>query len=452
MHWKTTATAMALGTVLVVLALGIVAGQEGPEPWLQEQKFVDDDPEDEDFFGHDVALSGNTAVIGRSHETIEDAQYGEEAGAVSIYERVAGAWVETAELEGPLPMARFGSTVAVDGDTVAVGAWGRLTDQGCHFSAAKVYLFERTDDGWVQDQVLDHPDEEPHKSCYGETLDLDQEKLIVGASEPNKRSYIYQRNEQGWSLDATLEGLTTGFGNGVDIESGAGLAAVADQHRDINLVYLFRESGDGWTKEAELSAPGAGNIGESLEISDDGSFVASHDSEYSEGPVWVWQMDQADEWSLWDTLYPSDARDSDPYISSLEIDGNRLAVGAYLDDLSPSASTPEDLPCVAASPLVLHVIDTCWNGAVYLFSTDGESWTQTAKVLANDDFGIDAFGWSLGLSGDTLLVGAPSNYQLVRDRGSLPHDPATFVLSEDHGAAYVFTGGQLDALSPQGVD
>lgn len=54
------------------------------------------------------------------------------------------------------------------------------------------------------------------------------------------------------------------------------------------------------------------------------------------------------------------------------------------------------------------------SGAVYLYRREGQRWTETAKLLP-DETGTGArFGFSMAISGDTLLVGAP-RYDTERD-------------------------------------
>ena len=52
------------------------------------------------------------------------------------------------------------------------------------------------------------------------------------------------------------------------------------------------------------------------------------------------------------------------------------------------------------------------QGSAYLFSKPAEGWittTQTAKLTASDGELDDSFGWSIALSADTVVVGAPSD-------------------------------------------
>ncbi|BCV07180.1 MAG: hypothetical protein Ct9H90mV1_1520 [Prasinovirus sp.] len=63
-------------------------------------------------------------------------------------------------------------------------------------------------------------------------------------------------------------------------------------------------------------------------------------------------------------------------------------------------------------------------GAVYVFTGSGSTWTQQVKLMAGDIEAQDWFGWSVSISGNTIVVGANQE-----GRGGT-----------NAGAAYVFTG------------
>ena len=69
------------------------------------------------------------------------------------------------------------------------------------------------------------------------------------------------------------------------------------------------------------------------------------------------------------------------------------------------------------------------QGAVYVFTHIGSAWTQTAKLTASNGAAYADFGDSVSISGDMLVVGAPSA------------TASTDVLPE--GEAYVFTFTKL---------
>ena len=46
------------------------------------------------------------------------------------------------------------------------------------------------------------------------------------------------------------------------------------------------------------------------------------------------------------------------------------------------------------------------HGSAYVFVRSGTVWTQQAKLTASDAAGMDNFGVSISISGDTVMIGA----------------------------------------------
>jgi hypothetical protein len=119
---------------------------------------------------------------------------------------------------------------------------------------------------------------------------------------------------------------------------------------------------------------------------------ASFDAEISE-----FTLEFPPPWSQQAELLASDRANLDKLGYSVAIDGDIAIVGAYLDD-----NTVTD------------------GGAAYIFTRTGTTWTEEAKIVASDRANNDYFGYSVAISGDTVIVGA------WRDDNS-------------RGAAYIFT-------------
>ena len=74
---------------------------------------------------------------------------------------------------------------------------------------------------------------------------------------------------------------------------------------------------------------------------------------------------------------------------------------------------------ISGSTIVVGAISAnSRHGAAYVFNRQGESWVETQKLTASDGATDDLFGWSVAISGSTVVVGA--------------------ILGNPHGAAYVF--------------
>jgi hypothetical protein len=108
-------------------------------------------------------------------------------------------------------------------------------------------------------------------------------------------------------------------------------------------------------------------------------------------------------------LLASDGDASDLFGSSVAIDGNNIVVGSYLDDDNGAGS-----------------------GSAYIF--DVTTGNQLHKILATDGGAGDAFGFSVAIDGNNIVVGAFGE----DEQGSISE------------SAYVFnatTGNQLHKLT-----
>jgi hypothetical protein len=102
----------------------------------------------------------------------------------------------------------------------------------------------------------------------------------------------------------------------------------------------------------------------------------------------------------------------------------RLVVGAYHEANSAVGVNPGERD--SASPT---------SGAAYVFDDTGDGWTQTAYLKASNTDPGDAFGTSVALAGNTLVVGAPDEKSAGQGPDADPDDDTAFA----SGAAYVFT-------------
>ena len=128
------------------------------------------------------------------------------------------------------------------------------------------------------------------------------------------------------------------------------------------------------------------------------------------GTASVFERGSSNTWSLVGTLTAADGAAADGFGSGIALDGQLIAVGA------PAASGPA----------------SGYQGAVYVFRETGGSWLQVAKLVAADGALGDAFGASVSLKGDTVVIGAPG---------------ADIVGAADQGAAYVFRNISGDTWS-----
>ena len=264
------------------------------------------------------------------------------------------------------PIPGFGTSVDVDGNTAAVGATGsRFSD----FPNGAVCVYAREGTAWSREQCMTDTDAVPNSDDgYAFAVAVSGDTLVVGAM-----------------ADATL-----------------GLIAGA--------AYVYVRNGHTWSLQQKLFASDPSDLaqfGIAVDIVGDTIVIGAHgddDSGYQTGAAYVFRRNGT-VWTEEQKLKASDEQPDSAFGLSVSLDGQTIAVGA------PSASTPETLFC----------------GAVYAFVNNGASWQQQAKITPNNTMVNQQFGFTVGVSGDTIVaaapgevIGAPSvEAQNVRSKGAV---------------------------------
>ena len=184
--------------------------------WRQAVKLVASDGAADNYFGHTVAVDGDTVVVGVYRDS-------EEAGSVYVFTKPAGGWTtgatETAKLTASDGAAgdRFGISVAVNGDTVVVGAY--LGSQNVAYSGS-AYVFTRDSSGvWRQTAKLAASDGESG-DYFGYSVAVDGDTVMVGAwlddvgsAKPDSGSvYVFTKPAGGWTTGTEADKLTASDG------------------------------------------------------------------------------------------------------------------------------------------------------------------------------------------------------------------------------------------------
>ena len=250
-----------------------------------------------DGFGAVLSLSGDRLAIGaplessaatgvNGDQTDDSLVY---AGAAYVFARTGGVWSQEAYIKASNPSkgASFGDSVALDGDTLAVGS--PQEDSGALNSGA-VYVFARDANGWAQTAHIKASNPGPG-DFFGVSVALSGDVLAVGApfeasdangingDQTNNAAanagavYIFVRSGGTWSQQAYLKAARSDAADrfGVNVALSGSLLAVTatgessnatgiggDQTNNMlgesGAVYLFRQNGAVWTQVAYVKA------------------------------------------------------------------------------------------------------------------------------------------------------------------------------------------------------
>jgi hypothetical protein len=398
------AVLMSVGTFLSVVQ--VVNAQD----WTEESRLIASEGSGNDRFGTSVAVSGDTALVGCPG----DDDRGSWSGSVYVFGRVNGEWVQTAKLlaaDGETN-DQFGSAVAMLGNLALVGA-PHESERG--FWAGAVYVFEYQGGQWTQSAKLTASDAYS-TDYFGSAIALQDDLAVIGAwgeSDTAGAAYVLERQNGVWheqqKLVADARNTNDIFGSAVTVSNGRiGIGAQGDDDRAGNAgaAFVFERAGSEWVQTAKLTASdGIANDGFGTAIS------ASGDSLLVGAPG-------AD---------PRGSGSGAGYVfrwvsGQWALDGKLVGSGGHADDqLGVAVSLEGDQALLAA----WGDDESGFNaGAVLSYTRVGGSWGETSKLMAGDAGSRDQFGAAVARDGEAILIGA----YLDDDNGV------------DSGSAYVFRG------------
>jgi hypothetical protein len=352
-----------------------------------------------DFVGLDVALTGDTAVVGSAR----DFRCCSRLGEAYVFARDGVTWLEEATLRAGDVRWRdeFGAAVAASGDTVVVGAPGASIRS---FGDGAVYVFVKRGGSWVEEAKLTGSDNAWGDS-FGGRVALDGDTLVVGAhlhSTPRPSigaAYVFRRVADTWVEEAKLTPSEIRYGRffGIGVAVSGDTVAVGDVSGSgltfqSGVAYVYVREPDGWHEQARLFADDGGDgheFGYSVALHDDTLVVGANNAHGAVpgvgggGSAYVF-VRQGSTWAQPSRLSACDGASSDWFGIDVALSGDTVVVGAYGAD----GRYREE-------------------GAAYVFHREGDDWTLLGKLTSPSPSFRAGFGIAVAVDGDTALVGSP---------------------------------------------
>ena len=224
----------------------------------EAQKLLASDGAAGDQFGVQVAIDGDTAVVG----AMQDDDRGTNSGSVYVFKRTEGTWFEHQKLTASDGAAGdwFGIAIAIDGDTLAIGA---QYDDDMVSNSGSVYIFTRTADSWIETQKLTASDGAPDDLFGGEsTIALEGDTLLIGAFDDDDLGdnsgavYVFTRAAGIWTQQQKLTGSDGGFRDcfGFPTRMDGNNAVIGAPCGDIAEAYVFTRTDGIWAEQQKLTA------------------------------------------------------------------------------------------------------------------------------------------------------------------------------------------------------
>jgi hypothetical protein len=315
------------------------------------------------------------------------------SGAAYVFVRGEdGRWSQQAYLKASntAPDSQFGISVAVDANTVVVGAnwessappgWTATPETPAAESSGAVYVFTREAGAWSQQALLKVAGGDD-RDTLGESVAVAGDTIVAGApyaagtefegagdDDRFGAAYVFVRSDGAWTHQACLEPIvstrTEGFGSSVSVWGDT--VVVGAPRQDI-------APGSEAPAATWLEGAGAAHV-----------FVRTREA-----------------WAGQQMLLAATPDSFDGFGRSVAVAGEVIVVGATGEDSTATGFGGEPANDSAESA-----------GAAYVFVRANGAWSQQAYVKAGSierasvTGGHEMFGWSAAVSDDTIVVGAP---------------------------------------------
>ncbi|NOX60253.1 MAG: DUF11 domain-containing protein [Planctomycetes bacterium] len=344
-----------------------------------ETKLVPADAACEDGHGLSVDVSDEYMLV-------SSPQKDQGLGAVYIYKATGAVWTEHQKLTTTISSlfgAGFGSDVAIEGDTAAIGAPGENSGAGA------VHVFQNSNGIWTDRAALVTTNGAPGDR-FGFDVSLSGDTIAVGAEKAGANEIIiYEFDGTTWTpQDSISIGLDNGPGFEFALDVDTLAVIVRPTFSNPGTLTIYRRTNGTWNTEAVIveatvaGLPTPNSFAHSVAIGGD-VIVVGHRETIGDGiPSTASVFERSGStWTQQTTLAANDGAENDAFGSSVDIDGSTIVVGARLRDNG--------------------------KGAVYLFDRDGSNWSQTGRLTVSDGQFGDRLGESIAIDGATIVGGAP---------------------------------------------
>ncbi len=316
-----------------------------------ENKLLAEDASTDANFGWSISIDRSIAVVGAYKD-----------GSAYVLERSGSEWKEVAKLTSDTSPPDFGTNVAIDGDTIIVGARG------------SAYVFQNTN-GSEWDFVTKLEANDGYDGDrFGMAVALDGNTAIVGAVGDGTTNigfaYVFVRINSEWAFQDKIFAVADGsngdrFGRSVAIHGDTAIVGKKSS------AYIFNRNGSKWDFKKRLipkDAPIDYMFGYNVALNDDTAVIGAI------GAAYIFTL-SGSEWSE-EKMLTVDIPDL-PIVGSVALDENSLILGSG------------------------------GHNSISSYIRDGFEWKEAAKLTANSVSTDDQFGYSIAVSENVVMIGAP---------------------------------------------
>ena len=389
--------------IFIFLIFGLFLSGLVYSTWSEDGILTVDSPSINEYVGTGVDLSGSYAVLGTYPS------FGSSKVAY-FFETDGSTWSQVDSVTTSTATDYFGENVGISGDYALVSDYNDLENGG---QSGAVFVYKRNGSNW--DEIQKFGASDPHNTdFFGDELSMVDNYAVIGAyrndydpagqnllSEAGA-AYIFSRTGDVWTEEQKItptssdRGAADWFGRALDVTEDGNYVVVSAYNDDDTVagsgsLFIFHRENGTWIQTDKLHASTPANneyFGRSVSIADSGDYIivgadGNDDNGSNAGVAYIFSR-SGSAWAQQAMVTSTDiaAGDGFGYSVSMSADGSYATV-----------STPNN---------------DSYNGAVYVFSRSGSTWTQTEKLTSSPSTAT-SFGWDIQLdkTNDKLIVGAP---------------------------------------------
>jgi len=370
------------------------------DPWLQQAKLTSSDGSPDDQFASSVAISGDTVVVGIGQYSAKETVY--------VFVKTDGGWYDTTETAKLIPSNdnadKFGASVAIDGDTVVVGAPG----------VSALYVYVKPTSGWKD--MTETAQLSTTQYYIGSNVAISGDTIVAGSFYGTV--LVYVRPPRKWRTTSTPSATLVASYGTRSVAIGGGTVVIGwvnPVDYSQGSAFVFLRPGGGWRGEINpvgqlVASNPTSFFGIAVAIDRGGNTVVA-------GSLSACDFCEAGE--LYVFVRPEQGWVDMIQTAKLSI-RNSFGIGSTVA-ISENGST-----IVTGSPGATVGVNR-FQGAAYVFAKPAGGWKTTknftAELTASDGAQGDVFGTSVGIARNSIVIGAPL---------------AMIGSNSQQGAAYIF--------------
>ena len=350
-----------------------------------------------DNSGTSVSVDGDSLVVGSSDD---DTASGVNSGSAYFFHRTDEAWTLANKVTSFLSNSNqhFGTAVSLSGNTAAISA-PKATASG-NTEAGMVHVFNRSGSNWSEHSTLIASDSAPLDQ-FGNALALDGDSLLIGAyfADATNRvdagaAYVFSRSGNSWSFQQKLESngpvASSRFGSSVDIHGETAVVSAPLSADGNGRAFVFTRSGTTWTPQQTLMADDglpADFFGYTVTLDDNtivvGAPLVDTLAGIDAGSAYVFTRSTST-WTQQQKIQQNNGVAGERLGSALDLQEGTLLIGApYFDRISDGLDQV---------------------GRVFAYTGSGNSWVQETEITAPGGNDFAQFGFAISLSGNNAAI------------------------------------------------